>query len=359
MIEQVREELGGTYRELSPEAEVSCRSVMRWRNRMRQGKSLRFPPGPKKVEWPNLADLLPRLLALSHSRHRTAGTGDLYRRFKEQISRRVLGELICGLRREIFHVQAALQRRIIWNAPGMIWSVDDMEESLSTLGLQVPGLEKAFWDQMRDLSSRHQFEPLVTTGLAPGAVVAERLDKLIRKFGAPLILKRDNHGNLNCEEVDKVLAYHLIIPLNSPPYYPPYNGGIEEAQNEFKTALRGKLRDRAWPVAGPEAALGLLQLASEIVAHDLNERRRPCLQGHSAARIFEVGKQDRRFYYDRRQRREVFDEITAMAACALAETQLTGRRAAAAAWRLAVETWLRREGFITISVGRKVLPYFL
>ena len=54
----------------------------------------------------------------------------------------------------------------------------------------------------------------------------------------------------------------------------------------------------------------------------------------------------------------MFDEIRAMASLAMAETGLTDRRAADAAWRLAVETWLRREGFIAVSVNGKVLPYF-
>ena len=86
--------------------------------------------------------------------------------------------------------------------------------------------------------------------------------------------------------------------------------------------------------------------------------RRPCLKGASACRTFEVGKQQRRFYYDRRQRREVFDELRAMASLALAETGLTDERAAGAAWRSAVETWLCREGLIAVSAGAKVLPYF-
>ena len=157
--------------------------------------------------------------------------------------------------------------------------------------------------------------------------------------------------------MDAVLAERLIIPVNSPPYYAPYNGGIEQAQDEFQTALRAKVQGRKWPATEPAEALSLLQLCSEVVSHDLDHRRRPCLKGATACRKFEVGKQQGRTY-DRRQRRETFDEIRAMASLALAETGLTDRRAADAAWRLAVETWLRREGSITVSVGGKVLPYY-
>lgn len=103
---------------------------------------------------------------------------------------------------------------------------------------------------------------------------------------------------------------------------------------------------------------GRPQLGTKMVWLELNQWRRPCLQGRTANLVFEVGKQDRRYYYDQRQRRAVFDELRTMAAMSMAETKLTGRRAADAAWRLAVETWLRREGHITISVGGKVLPYY-
>ena len=357
-IESARADLGGTYRVLSAQAGVAYRSLMRWRGRQRQGVPLLTRPGPKKVTALDQTDLLPRLVALAHGRHRTAGTGALYRQFQDRVSRRVLREMVGVLRREFFHQQAALQRRIGWHAPGLIWSVDDMEMALRELRLAVADLTKASWNQVRDLSSRRQFPPLVSAALATGEAVAERLKALFDEFGAPLFLKRDNHGNLNNAPVDAVLSEFLVIPLNSPPYYPPYNGGIEQAQGEFQDALRTKFQARPWPLAEPEAMLSLLQLGSEVVAHDLNQRRRPCLRGQSAGWLFEVGKQDRRFYYDRRQRREVFEDISAMAVCAMAETELTDRPAADAAWRLAVETWLRREGFITVSVAGKVLPYY-
>lgn len=357
-IERTHADLGGRYRPLSEKAGVAYRSLMRWRDRQRQGLPPLSRPGPQKVAPLDLAELLPQLMSLAHGRHRTAGTGELYQRFQDQVSRRILGELIAALRREYFHQQAACQRRIDWQAPGWIWSVDDMELGLQELGLTGVGVNKLSWNQIRDLSSRHQFPPLVTITLAEGAVVAARLAELFEAYGAPLFLKRDNHGNLNNAAVDAVLAQYGVIPLNSPPHYPPYNGGMEEAQGEFKSAIRAKFRDRSWQARGPAETCDLLQLYSELVAHDLDHRRRPCLSGATACANFEVGKRKGRHYDDRRERREVFEEIQAMAALALAETGLTDQRAAGAAWRLAVETWLRREGLITVSVSGKVLPLF-
>jgi hypothetical protein len=39
------------------------------------------------------------------------------------------------------------------------------------------------------------------------------------------------------------LARYLVLPLNSPPHYPPYNGGIECAVRELKTPLVEKILD--------------------------------------------------------------------------------------------------------------------
>jgi hypothetical protein len=53
------------------------------------------------------------------------------------------------------------------------------------------------------------------------------LEQLFLHDGPPLVLKRDNGSNLNHQAVDEVLARYLVIPLNSPPHYPPYNGAME------------------------------------------------------------------------------------------------------------------------------------
>jgi hypothetical protein len=305
-----------------------------------------------------LGTLLADLLALVHGRHRTAGTGALYEDFRDQLSRRVIRELAELLRREHWHRVAAEQRRITWLTPGLVWSMDDMEMSMAELGLSVADTPKFFWNQVRDLASRYQFEPLTTATLATGEIVAARFRRLFDKYSPPLVIKLDNHGNLNNAWVAAVLGEYLVIPLNSPPYYAPYNGGIERAQHEFQQTLRGKLQGLELGALERAGALNLLQIYSEVVSHDLDHRPRPCLKGATACRHFEVGKGKHRDYYDRNKRREVFAEMQTMAALAMAETGLTDQRAASAAWRLAVETWLRREGHITVSVDGKVLPYY-
>ena len=57
----------------------------------------------------------------------------------------------------------------------------------------------------------------------------------------PCFLKRDNGGNLNHRAVNEVLSEFFVLPLNSPTYYAPYNGAIEESQRGLKACLREKL----------------------------------------------------------------------------------------------------------------------
>ena len=357
-VETAHAEFGGTYRELGMAAETPVRSLLRWRGRQGRGTPLLSAPGPGKVMPLEIGTLVVDLLALAHGRKRTAGTGDLCRKFQEQMSRRPIVELVALLRLERWRRVKAEQRRITWLTPGVVWSMDDMEMLTRELGLTIPDAIKFSWNQVRDMASRYQFAPLVTSALATGEVVAAHLRRLFDEFGAPLFFKRDNGGNLNHPAVEALFAEYMVIPLNSPPHYPPYNGGMEKGQDEFQSVLRAKMVGRKWPEMWADEMVSVLQMASEAAAHELNQRKRPCLKNVSARYCFEVGKQDRRYYYNRQQRREVFEEIRAMAAFAIAETGLTGRRWATMAWRLAVETWLRREGHIVVSAGGEVLPYF-
>ena len=60
-------------------------------------------------------------------------------------------------------------------------------------------------------------------------------------------MKRDNGSNLNHQAVNELLSEYMVLPLNSPTYYPQYNGGIENSQSIIKSALMesdyGSLRE--------------------------------------------------------------------------------------------------------------------
>jgi hypothetical protein len=98
------------------------------------------------------------------------------------------------------------------------------------------------------------------------------------------VLKRDNGSNLNQQAVDEVLARYWVLPLNSPPHYPPYNGGTECAVRELKAPLVEKI------LAHGQTPESQVQAWAEVLAHDLNHHPRGCLDGRIACRVFQEGK---------------------------------------------------------------------
>jgi transposase InsO family protein len=117
-----------------------------------------------------------------------------------------------------------------WRRVGAVWAMDPAEYAGQT------------WNLVSDLASRFRFTVRLSVHL-PAEQVAADLKALFERHGAPLFLKRDNGSNLVNAAVDAVLAEFGVIPLNSPRYYPRYNGAIENGQRELKTWL---IRLEAW-----------------------------------------------------------------------------------------------------------------
>ena len=92
----------------------------------------------------------------------------------------------------------------------------------------IPG--KRFWRFHIDLGSRMRLEPAVKVGAFTGEAVAEHLNYLMQKHEAPFFLKRDNGSNLNSSEVLSILKMFAVIPFNSPPGFPQFNGVMERSQ---------------------------------------------------------------------------------------------------------------------------------
>ena len=324
-------------RKVCKELGLTYSSFMRWKERRDQGQALLRRPGPDKVEPFDLGKLYDDILALSHGEKRTSGTGELYEEYREKISRRTLQELVSSVRREMRNDRDMSMRRITWETPRLVWSMDDTE-------CKVKG-RKMWIHTVQDLASRYKFLPLTGEKLMSGKEVAEHLECLFERFGPPLFLKRDNHSNLNNQWVDDVLNRYLVIPLNSPAHYPPYNGAVERAQGEIKRQLAGTV-ERTTDV----------QIASELAVYELNLKERRSLQRRCSCESFLSKKRLIRGYH-RRRREEVYEEILAMAVGSIMKSGLRTTSAAGAAWRLSVETWLRKNGHITVSRNRKVLPY--
>lgn len=327
---------GVSYVQQCAEVAVAYSSLMRWRCRINAGREPVMAPGPKKVKPFEFSKLEQGIAGLRHRRNRSCGVSVLLKTYHECISRREFCCLVKEARLASNREEEDGYRRIEWRTPGLAWAMDDcFYRLLSTK-------ETIHMHNVQDMCSRYKYHPLVTGNLASGVQVAENLERLFIEHGAPLFLKRDNGSNLNHEAVNEMLEKWMVIPLNGPPYYPRYNGSIERCQREMKE----------WITEGEPEDLREAQIQSPLAAHDLNHKIRPCLKGQTACAVH-YGEA-RMVKFNRRKRREVYDWTERMA---LSIINAGGRDcSASAAWRLAVETWLRKNGHITVTNRSKVSP---
>ena len=178
--------------------------------------------------------------------------------------------------------------------------------------------------------------------------MAGYLSEKIIKVGPPLVLKRDNGGNVNNGTANEVLSEFFVLHLNSPEYYAPYNGAIEEAQRELKACLREKL------ISDIPRCQDLIALYAEVTGHDLNHLLRPCLNGRLAARRFFLGEKPA---FSKLERRGIYDIMIKRVQKILVSMNQFGKSARHSAWRIVVESWLQSRGFIKVQIPKKVAPY--
>lgn len=335
LVEQAKVQVGWSCRRVTKAAGVSRASLARWRDRVREQEPCVRVPGPKKDVQVDMEGLLAEVRELEHGRYRSKGTTALYQKHQAAISRRQLQKSVKEERQRVNAARWVKLRTIEWQVPGMAWAMDTTQ------------IEKVQMQQVQDLASRYKYEPFVAASVC-GEQVAEQLERMIGIYGAPLVLKRDRGGNLRHEAVQAVLEKHLIVPLDSPPYYPRYNGAIEYAQREMKELLE---------VRYPQADRVLA--CSSAAAQELNHHPKPCLNGQTPCAVLETGRKTMQGY-TRQRRKEVIDWIKneALAIIRGMGGPLASLRARDAAWRRAVETWLHRNGAITVSVHGQVLPSY-
>jgi transposase InsO family protein len=343
ILTQLKQQVGWPYQRLCGSLGVSYGNFRRWKHRLACGQPAFSKPGPKKVIPLDLDELRGEVDLLQHGGQRSRGVGPLYRQYHSQISRRDLEVLTETVRRELHEQHQAELRHLTWHLPGSVWSLDDAE-------LARGADQKLHLHQVQDLASRYKFTPLVGEQVL-GETVALHLEQLFERHRPPLVLKRDNGSNLNHHAVEEVLRRYLVVPLNSPPHYPPYNGGMEHAVRELKTPLLEKILAHG---SMPESQV---QLWAEVLAHDLNHRLRPCLHGQVACQVFQRARSAMKVYTPRK-RREVFDWINELTTMLIQVWAVRTPRQVETARRLAVETWLQRNGLITVSQNPKVLPIF-
>ena len=345
MIKDVKTATTRSYEAICAQMRLSYSNFCRYRQRIERGERVIEAPGPKKIEPFNPNDLNDGIKALGHRNKRSFGTERLYRLFAPSISRRDLKEMVNEARAEIKRDKRNNMKRIEWIYPNIAWSMDDTE-----LGKDKNG-EKIYVHTLQDLASRYKFPP-ITGEIPDGEAVAGHLEKNFRDFGLPLFLKMDNAGNLNENStVGTALIEHFVIPLNSPTYYPLYNGAVEKAQREIKVKIWEKLTP--YGLNGNEKHMDAY---AEAAIHDINHKPRGSLKGENACTAFFAKKS--RYNFTKPERRFIYDWLKEKQYDILKEMDKDNPKIRQTAWRIGVETWLRKMGFIFVKKNGKVLPYF-
>jgi transposase InsO family protein len=342
-IKAIRGEVGCSYTEVCDIAGVPRSSLMRWKGLVDDGKPAVKRPGVKKKNAIDRDELGGRIDELKHCNKMTLGSGELFKEYRHGISRREFQWVVAQKRAEAKRERRESMVRVECTVPGSVWGMDD------TKGRGLPIATKMCLNQLRDACSRKALSAKVTEMLLPEGSVAEILEQQFCMNGPPLILKLDNGSNLNGGAVLDVCNAYGVIILNSPPHYPQYNGQIEWAQRELKWHMAWLLQDLFQP------DIPIIQTAADFTVERLNRWPRPCLLKDTSDRVFE-SRHEAMSGYTLDRRKEVREEITVTAMHIMANNDWKERQTEQAAWRIAVETWLRRNGLITVSAKGKCYP---
>ena len=316
--------------ELARATGLAYSSLRRWRERLARGAPVIRKPGQKKIEPLDLERFGQELDKLVHGRKRSYGTGELHRAFDQSLSRREIDEAVRNARTQSHVLKTAQTRHLEWIKPNTTWAMDD-----------TCFAGRSGWiHTIRDLASRYQFEP-ITGAFATGEQVAAHLEKLFRRHGAPLFLKRDNGKNLNSKAVNDILAKWMVIPLNSPIHSPQYNGAIENAQKDWD-----RLMDPSDPYITSH-----LKTCSGLAAHDLNHTPRQVLRGQIPCTLFHGPD---KLKVNKRYREKAYEWIKYKSLELIHQED----KHPACAWRSASLTWLQINHHINLTHPKSVTQFF-
>jgi len=338
-ITQISKKTRAPATQICAAAGLAYSTFRRWMRRAAAGLPLVSKPGPRPVEPLDESKLFSDILALAHCEKRTHGTGGLYEKFRSSISRRDLYKRIRRVRRMVSRMRKGVIRRFRWNRPGAVMATDTVEVKLGGSVYHV--------QTIRDQASGY-LDAHTSASVPTDSWMAKKLGATFATQGAPLLLKRDNAKNENGSAVNALLDEHWVLPLNSPEYYPRYNGGVEGSQSE----IQDELAKYEVPMPCPEGH------ASAHVARaisNLNHKPRKNLRGKCACGVFHSGACFANM--NKRKRVKLAAELKARAARLLAQKGGDTPRQARSAWRIVVEEWLLESSHITEKT-KHVLPHF-
>jgi transposase InsO family protein len=150
---------------------------------------------------------------------------DLKRRWRKLLRKKKLEQLI---------------RKLRFTEPGTVWAMDFAETMT-----RVDGIFR-YLLVVRDLASGRTITAMPVTHKDSRSVWIV-LKALFLWYPPPLVLKSDNELSFKTDEVTKLLEANGVLPLYSPPYYPPYNGAVETGIGTLKMYVFHASADRGYP----------------------------------------------------------------------------------------------------------------
>lgn len=123
--------------------------------------------------------------------------------------------------------------QLTWRHPGAVWAIDlaDVVEPVDSLGRVVLSV--------RDLASRYTVA-WISLPRGSSREVSGVIQRLMRRNGAPLVIKSDNGSAFTGAAFKLTLARFGVVHLRSPRAWPQYNGACEAGIGVLKA-----LTDRA------------------------------------------------------------------------------------------------------------------
>jgi len=279
--------------------------------------------------------------ALRHTPKRSYGSGALHVQLKGLVPRRTIQQKITDERKDVNRRKRIALKTLSWSESMVCWAMDDTHVFTNEQG------RKVWIHNIKDLGSQYILPP-VTGKLLTGKQVADNLRSLFDMFGAPLLLKRDNGSNLCAAEVDEVLEKYQVITLNSPPYYSPYNGSIEQANLLIKARMRALSVKYDRPLN--EQTLPLL---AALAAHEENAQSKRSIGRRTPSFTFFKNHKRR---INNKTREEVIAHIEEMKKSLRGNRTALNKREEKRINRKAVEAVLEKRGYINVVENNRVSP---
>jgi transposase len=297
---------------------VGVKTLRRWLARLVERMPLIKPRGGTRQPGPPISEQRVRETVVEL--HALPGAASLARSV-EGVSRRRAAELKREVLTELERARKSACAHVQITEPGIVRAFDAMH--------LVPSFA---------LNAADACVPYRTScahaNTYDAANVAAVLQADFRLHGAPLVLRDDCARCHTAPAVMSVLRDHGVALLQSPPYYPQYNGQHERQNREH----------RDW-LARCERTSDDMQVELDRMKSALNERwLRPTLGWKSAAQVWATR---RSFEHERGSFLDEVDERAARLRGHGIDQRL--------AMRLAIEQALTQRGYLRVTPGRLVL----